>query len=121
MYMYLFFFSLSCSLAFLLSCSLAFLLTCSLAFFLVLKQVASSQKRETQKRLTLHRWLHNMRFLRSFNLIIFLSLSFFEHPIWCYEMNQRSCTSEINAHILFFGLPVLPSSVTLTVEFVCVW
>ena len=87
--------------------------------------VAGSRKKDTQYRLYLHRWLHNMRFFRTLNLIIFLSLSFFEQPIWCYKydtMERNSCTNDdMNPHILFFGLPVLPQSVTLTVEFVCIF
>ena len=81
--------------------------------------VANSRQSDVQYRLSLHRALHNMRFIRTFNLITFLSLSFFEQPIWC-SSNYHHCDMAQNSHMKFFGLPVLPSSITLTVEFICV-
>jgi hypothetical protein len=66
----------------------------------------------------LHRMLHNMRFLRTFNVIVFLSLSFFEQPIWCSNTGN-TCPPDPNT-VLTFGLPVLSSTVTLTVELICV-
>ena len=58
----------------------------------------------------------------SFNLIMFLSLSFFEQPIWCYRDDDivNNCKNNSNSNILYFGLPVLPPSITLSVEFICV-
>ena len=109
--------------------------------------------------------LHNMRFLRTFNVIVFLSLSFFEQPIWCsntgntwyvftvecvqvptevHQANALSYSLLLSsfslllsashplfsppplssppdpATVLTFGLPVLSSTVTLTVELICV-
>ena len=97
-------------------------------------------------RLSLHRILHNLHWLRSLNLFVFLSISFFEIPIWCFSYIQskedphhnasiqpellfgennntlsKVCTGERDNDLPLFGLPVLPSSATRGIETFCIF
>jgi amino acid transporter len=102
-----------------------------------------SEKEDTNCRLWLHRVVHNLRWLRSLNLIVFLSISFFERPIWCFSQTAAVshnasadarflwpasnhtpgggvCAGSVDDDLPLFGLPVFDPSATRIVELICI-
>lgn len=67
-------------------------------------------------RISVKRFFHQLGFLRYLNMAVFLGISFVERPSWCYNV---SCgDSDV---VLMSGAPVLPVSVTILVELVCLF
>lgn len=75
-----------------------------------------SKEEEDAHRIAVKRFFHQLGFLRYLNIAVFLGISFVERPSWCYS---RSCGDP--KVVLMSGAPVLPVSVTILIELVCLF
>ena len=67
-------------------------------------------------RISVKRFFHQLGFLRYLNMAVFIGISFVERPSWCYNV---SCGAP--DVVLMSGAPMLPVSVTILIELVCLF
>eukprot|EP00937_MAST-01D_sp_MAST-1D-sp2_P003304 g3304.t1 len=75
-----------------------------------------SREEEDAHRISVKRFFHQLGFLRYLNIAVFLGIGFVERPSWCYSVSCGDPKVVLMSH-----LPVLPVSVTILIELVCLF
>jgi amino acid transporter len=74
------------------------------------------KEEEDAHRISVKRFFHQLSLLRYLNLAVFLCIGFVERPSWCYNVSCGDPKVVLSSH-----LPVLPVSVTILIELVCLF